>query len=82
MQSRNFSLGVALGEGQSLDEIVGGRNSVAEGVFTASSVTELARRLGVEVPICTAVDGVINHFAAIDATIDGLLSRPLKDETD
>jgi len=82
MQSRNFSLGVALGEGQSLDEIVGGRNSVAEGVFTASSVTELARRLGVEVPICTAVDGVINHFAAIDATIEGLLSRPLKDETD
>ena len=82
MQSRNFSLGVALGEGRSLDEIVGSRNSVAEGVFTASSVTELARRLGVEVPICTAVDGVINHFAAIDATIDGLLSRPLKDEAD
>ncbi len=82
MQSRNFSLGVALGEGQGLDEIVGSRNSIAEGVFTASSVTELARRLGVEVPICTAVDGVINHFAAIDATIESLLSRPLKDETD
>lgn len=82
MQSRNFSLGVALGEGRSLDEIVGSRNSIAEGVFTASSVTELARRLGVEVPICTAVDGVINHFAAIDATIESLLSRPLKDETD
>ena len=82
MQSRNFSLGVALGEDRSLDEIVGSRNSVAEGVFTASSVTELARRLGVEVPICTAVDGVINHFAAIDATIESLLSRPLKDEAD
>ena len=82
MQSRNFSLGVALGEDRSLDEIVGSRNSIAEGVFTASSVTELARRLDVEVPICTAVDGVINHFAAIDATIDGLLSRPLKDEAD
>ena len=82
MQSRNFSLGVALGEDRSLDEIIGSRNSIAEGVFTASSVTELARRLGVEVPICTAVDGVINHFAAIDATIESLLSRPLKDETD
>jgi len=81
MQSRNFSLGVALGEGRSLEDILGGRKSVAEGVFTASSVTDLARRLKVEMPICTAVDGVINHFAGIDATIEGLLSRPLKDET-
>jgi glycerol-3-phosphate dehydrogenase (NAD(P)+) len=82
MQSRNFSLGVALGEGQKLDDILGSRISVAEGVYTAASVTELARRLDVEVPICTAVDGVINHFAEIDATIEGLLSRPLRDETD
>ena len=82
MQSRNFSLGVALGEGQSLDDVLGSRNSVAEGVFTAASVTELARRLEVDAPICTAVDGVINHFASIDATIEGLLSRPLRDETD
>jgi glycerol-3-phosphate dehydrogenase (NAD(P)+) len=81
MQSRNFSLGVALGEGASLDEVLAGRNSVAEGVFTASSVTELARRLGVEAPICAAVDGVLNHFADIDAAIAGLLSRPLKEET-
>jgi len=81
MQSRNFSLGVALGEGASLDEVLAGRNSVAEGVFTAASVTELARRLGVEAPICAAVDGVLNHFADIDAAIAGLLSRPLKEET-
>lgn len=81
MQSRNFSLGVALGEGASLGEVLAGRNSVAEGVFTAASVTELARRLGVEAPICAAVDGVLNHFADIDAAIAGLLSRPLKEET-
>ncbi|MDP6428565.1 MAG: NAD(P)H-dependent glycerol-3-phosphate dehydrogenase [Rhodospirillales bacterium] len=81
MQSRNFSLGVALGEGISLEEVLGQRNSVAEGVFTASSVTDLARRLDIEAPICVAVDGVLNHFADIDATIAGLLSRPLKEET-
>jgi len=81
MQSRNFSLGVALGEGKSLEDIMGGRKSVAEGVFTASSVSELARRLDVELPICAAVDAVLNHGADIDTAIAGLLSRPLKAET-
>jgi glycerol-3-phosphate dehydrogenase (NAD(P)+) len=80
-QSRNFSLGQALGRGEPLADILGARSSVAEGVYTASSVTELARRLGVELPICTAVDGVINHFSDIDRTIEGMLSRPLKEET-
>ena len=77
MQSRNFSLGVALGQGQDLDDILGARESVAEGVFSASAVTKLARRLGVEMPISDAVDGIINGGADIDATIVGLLARPL-----
>ena len=81
IQSRNFSLGVALGSGQRLEDILSERNSVAEGVFTASSVTDLARRLNVDLPICSAVDGVLNHGANIDATINGLLARPLKAET-
>jgi len=80
MQSRNFSLGVALGEGRSLDEVLGERTSVAEGVHTASSVTELARRLNVDAPICTAMDGILNHFVDIDSAIEGLLARPVGDE--
>ncbi|MCW9034666.1 MAG: NAD(P)-dependent glycerol-3-phosphate dehydrogenase [Rhodospirillales bacterium] len=80
MQSRNFSLGFALGEGRTLEEILSERQAVTEGVFSASSVTDLAKRLDVEMPICTAVDGIINHFADIEATIKGLLSRPFKDE--
>jgi len=80
MQSRNFSLGVALGEGRTLDEITNERHSVAEGVFTASSVSELARRLEVDTPICLAVDAVLNHFADIDSTIQGLLARPTGSE--
>ena len=81
MNSRNFSLGVALGSGRKLEEVLGERNSVAEGVYTASSVTELANQLSVDVPICFAVNNVIKHGADIEAAIVGLLSRPLKEET-
>ncbi|MEE2746690.1 MAG: NAD(P)H-dependent glycerol-3-phosphate dehydrogenase [Pseudomonadota bacterium] len=81
MKSRNFSLGVGLGGGGSLDSILGQRNSVAEGVSTASSVVGLARRLGVEVPICSAVNNVIAGKLEIEDAIVSLLSRPLKEET-
>lgn len=79
-QSRNFSLGVALGRGDRLENILSARRSVAEGVFSASSVVELARRLEVEMPISTAVDAILNHGAEIDAEIAGLLARPLRTE--
>jgi len=81
MQSRNFSLGVGLGQGKTLDQITAERKAVAEGGFTASSVVDLARKIDVEVPICSAVDKVINHGVEIDTVISGLLSRPLKEET-
>ena len=76
MQSRNYSLGVALGRGDPLDQILAARASVAEGVFSAAAVTALARRLSVDMPISAAMDGVLNHAADIDATIAGLLARP------
>jgi glycerol-3-phosphate dehydrogenase (NAD(P)+) len=82
MQSRNFSLGVALGKGEVLAEILDARASVAEGVFSAASVNQLARGLGIDMPICLAVDGILNHFSDIDAAIEGLLSRPTDLETD
>ena len=81
MQSRNFSLGVALGRGESLDGILAARASVAEGVFSAAAVTALARSLAVEMPISAAMDGVLNRAADIDATIAGLLARPPGAET-
>jgi glycerol-3-phosphate dehydrogenase (NAD(P)+) len=79
-QSRNFSLGVALGEGRSLQQALAGRRSIAEGVATAASVTALALKLGVEMPISTAVDAVLHRGAKIDATIEALLARPLTSE--
>ena len=79
-QSRNMSLGIALGEGRALKDVMAERQSIAEGVFSAASVVALAAKLGVEIPICAAVDQVINHGADIERTIAGLLSRPFRAE--
>ena len=79
-QSRNMSLGVAIGEGKSLGEILAARRSIAEGVTTAPAVLALAKKLGVEMPISSAVDAVLHRGADIDATIESLLRRPLKAE--
>lgn len=80
LQSRNFSLGVALGKGQSLKSILEERTSVTEGVYTAAAVTELARRQQVDMPICQAVDAILNLGADLESIIDGLLQRPLNVE--
>ena len=50
-QSRNTTFGIALGEGRSPADILAERKVVTEGVHSAASISELGRRLGVEVPI-------------------------------
>lgn len=80
MQSRNFSLGVALGSGRPLADILGERKAVTEGVFSARAVIELAGRLGVDMPICTAVNAIVNHGRDIDKVIESLLARPFTKE--
>ncbi len=82
VQSRNFSLGLALGLDRPLAAILAERTTVAEGVFSASSVVALAGRLGIEMPICVAVDAVLNRGADLDSTIVALLARPVGAETD
>ncbi len=77
MQSRNFSLGVALGQGRTLKEILGERNSVAEGVDTAGAISALADKLSVDMPICRAVQAVVHGGARIDETVATLLARPI-----
>jgi glycerol-3-phosphate dehydrogenase (NAD(P)+) len=79
-QSRNMSLGMALGQGKSLADILASRTSVTEGVTTAAAALALAKKYKVEMPIVAAVDAVLNHKADIDAMIAGLLARPLKSE--
>jgi len=79
-QSRNMSVGLALGGGMTLAEALAGKLSVAEGVASAPAVRDLAARLGVEMPICQAVAAILAGEAEVEAAIAGLLSRPLKSE--
>jgi glycerol-3-phosphate dehydrogenase (NAD(P)+) len=79
-QSRNMSLGRALGQGRRVTEILAARRSVTEGVYTAEAVTRLAAKMGVEMPICQAVHGIVAGTLAVEAAIEGLLSRPFRAE--
>lgn len=80
MQSRNFSLGYALGEGKTLAEILGSRNSVTEGVHTARAIAGLTKKLGLDLPIIQGVDAMLHAGLSADAVIQDILSRPFVDE--
>lgn len=78
VKSRNMSLGVELGGGKALADILATRKSIAEGVPTAAAVVTLARKLGVEMPISEAVNRILHQGSSFGAEVEGLLSRPLK----
>jgi glycerol-3-phosphate dehydrogenase (NAD(P)+) len=80
MQSRNFSLGVAMGQGKSVDSILGERKSVTEGVSTAKALMVMARNHAVDMPISAAVNACLSEGASIEETIERVLDRPLKME--
>ena len=79
-QSRNFQVGFKLGQGQTLDQILGGMAMVAEGVKTSRAVHLLAERLGVEVPLVTAIYKILYDGLAPKDAIKKLMTRELKDE--
>ena len=79
-QSRNMSLGLALGQGQTVEQALAGKRSVAEGYESAPAVRELAARVGVDMPISLAVAALLNGETTVEAMIESLLSRPLKAE--
>ncbi|MDP1625887.1 NAD(P)H-dependent glycerol-3-phosphate dehydrogenase [Parvibaculum sp.] len=80
-KSRNMSLGMALGEGKTLEEVMGARNSVSEGVHSATAVVALARKHKIEMPIAEAVAAIVTGAAKVDDAIAALLSRPFRSET-
>ena len=80
MKSRNYSLGVALGEGKTLEEILGTRKAVTEGVHTAKATLELAKKNAVDMPISEAVNKCLNEGVPIDEAIEEMLNRPFKYE--
>ncbi|MCC7252744.1 NAD(P)H-dependent glycerol-3-phosphate dehydrogenase [Hyphomicrobium sp.] len=79
-QSRNMSLGRALGQGETLAAVLGARISVTEGVYTAAAVVRLAEQKRIEMPITAAVHAVLEGSLSVDDAIAGLMSRPFKAE--
>jgi glycerol-3-phosphate dehydrogenase (NAD(P)+) len=79
-QSRNFQVGVQLGQGVPLDQILTGMAMVAEGVKTSRAVYQLAARLGVEMPIVTATYKILHEGLGPKEAIKKLMARELKDE--
>ncbi|HET7382730.1 MAG TPA: NAD(P)H-dependent glycerol-3-phosphate dehydrogenase [Pseudolabrys sp.] len=77
-QSRNFSCGLALGKGEKPETAAHGK--LAEGVFTAPVLLEMAREKNVEMPISAAVAAVLAGKMRVDEAIESLLTRPLKSE--
>lgn len=80
--SRNRSLGLELGRGKTLEEILAGMNMVAEGVRTAQSAYHLAQRESVDMPITTEVYKVLYEGKPPDAAAATLMSRMLRSERD
>ncbi|MCJ1962204.1 NAD(P)H-dependent glycerol-3-phosphate dehydrogenase [Novosphingobium mangrovi (ex Hu et al. 2023)] len=78
--SRNFSLGLALGQGKSAAEALAGKSSVAEGAATAPILDDLARREGLDMPIVAAVRRLLEGAAPAGEVVADILSRPLRSE--
>ena len=80
-QSRNMSLGMALGQGQTIGDVLKSRTSVSEGAYTARVVVDMAATLGIEMPISSAVCDIVEETMDVDGAIERLLNRPIKAES-
>ena len=78
--SRNYTVGSMLGQGKKIDEILEELGSVAEGVQTSKAVCELAQKLGIEVPISSAIYEAVYTDITPKEVLDKLMSRELKEE--
>ena len=80
--SRNRAVGVEVGKGRTLDDVLKDKETVAEGVVTAQSARELAAREGVEMPIVDTVNRVLFEGQSARSAIAALMSRELRAEVD
>ena len=81
-QSRNYRVGVQLGSGKNLTEILASMKMVAEGVKTAAAAHFLAQKLGVEMPIVEQVYSILYENQSPREAVRTLMTRALKDEID
>jgi glycerol-3-phosphate dehydrogenase (NAD(P)+) len=80
--SRNRAVGVEVGKGRALEEVLRDKETVAEGVVTAQSARELAAREGVEMPIVDTVNRVLFEGQPARSAIAALMTRELRAEVD
>lgn len=80
MKSRNFSCGVALAQGKTMDEIIAARNSVTEGITTSKAAVALAKENNVDMPIVTAVYNCLYNGLSVREAVTSILSRPSRNE--
>jgi glycerol-3-phosphate dehydrogenase (NAD(P)+) len=78
--SRNFALGLSLGRGEPLMQVIAAGRPLAEGAATAPALVARARRHGVELPIAEAVADVLSGALGVKQAAERLLSRPFKAE--
>src|SRR5207302_3992683 len=78
--SRNRTVGLGLGRGQKIGEVLAGMRQVAEGVRTAKSVHELGKKLALDLPIHEAVYRIVHEDLPVKAAIKELMGRELKSE--
>ena len=77
---RNRSVGMRLGQGESLPQILASMAAVAEGVNTSRSVCDLSRKLGIDMPITNVVFRVLFEGMSPREATDALMRRPVRDE--
>jgi len=79
--SRNRRLGMAIGQGKSLDEAIEAMHGqVAEGLYTAEAVAKLSERYDLDMPICTTTAGILSGEFTVDEGLRHLLARPTRHE--
>ncbi len=77
-QSRNYSLGVALGQGQDIQTILQNPTALAEGAPTSQAIAQEIKAHNLDMPICQAVAAIIAGKVSVQEAVDALLQRPLR----
>ena len=80
VHSRNHAVGERLGAGERIEDILGSMQMVAEGVWNSKVVHSIARRLGVEMPICDLVYALCHEGYDAKKAVAAMMSRELKEE--
>jgi glycerol-3-phosphate dehydrogenase (NAD(P)+) len=74
--SRNYQFGYEIGRGKSVSEVLATSKSLTEGLYTSRTIAKIAEALDVDMPICKAVDDILNNGVGIDEAIYVLTDRP------